>query len=397
MRDDALTRVGERGLGCTVNRVTQGPDGNTWRMVKGTFTVPLYVESEHEGSRATRDGDGHVRFNRLGEAPFTLMIPNSVHASLEAGGPPGRTMVFGHGLLGEADNVTDPGGTRTLDRFSVVAVATDEWGLSTPDQNTIINDVVTDFSNFEMVTDRLMQAVINFVVLARSMKGVCSELPELQIAGRPALDTEHVYYYGVSNGAILGGSIAGMSPDIEGYVLHVGGISYPLMIRRSLDFHPFEIVFRLWYPSKIERDWILVATASLWDTAEPATFAPHLLNDPLPGSRAVRVLLQASRYDAEVSNVSSDVAARTMGLDWFRSSVYEPWNVAATDGPADSGYVIYHVRGVAPISPGARPPDRNNIAHTALYVQEAAVLQLDRFMHPEGQVENFCDGSCDPN
>ena len=50
------------------------------------------------------------------------------------------------------------------------------------------------------------------------------------------IDTERRYYYGNSQGAILGGGYLGLSPDIERAVLGVGGTPYHLLLTRSFDF-----------------------------------------------------------------------------------------------------------------------------------------------------------------
>lgn len=400
MRDDAFRRIGERGLGCTVTRVeefTPAERAETWRRVTGTFTVPLYMQTPYEGARLNRDAMGAPAFNGMAEAPFTLVIPHSVRERMQAGGEPARLMVYGHGLLGGSDQV-DSRGTRTqLQRYGMVGVGTDWWGLSAADRSVIVTEWIPDVGKFPLVGERLLQGVLNFAVLARTFMGVCRDRPEWRIGDRSAIGDE-VYYHGISQGGIMGATLAGISPDIRRYALQVGGISYPIMIRRSIDFIQFEEILLNWYPDKVDRDWTIVSSQNGWDLAEPATYAPHLLSDPLPGSVPQRILYQVSRYDTEVSNLASDIAARTMGLPWFRSSVYEPWNAPSpTDGPADSGYIIYHVEGVEPIPTGTAIASMDNDAHAQLRFRDAVQRQIDAFFRPDGRVENFCDGPCDPN
>jgi len=173
-------------------------------------------------------------------------------------------------------------------------------------------------------------------------------------------------------------------------------------VRRSIDFEPFERVFELWYTDKLERDWFIVSTQTMWDYAEPSTYVAHIFRDPLPGvdNSQRRVLYQASRWDAQVSNVVSDMAAREMQLPWMRSSVYEPYGVAegilpATDGPSDSAYVIFHLDDVEPIPKGTAIADEDNSAHNDLRYLDPMLEQLDRFCRPDGQVFDTCPaGSC---
>ncbi|MCC7539545.1 MAG: hypothetical protein IT379_25190 [Deltaproteobacteria bacterium] len=395
MRDDALERIGERGVGCTVTEVRDDVNEEIWRQITGTFTIPLYMESEYENTRAHRDGEGNVTFNRMAEAPFTVVIPRSVRDAAMAGEAAAPILVYGHGLLGTSDQVASRGARTFLQRAGMIGVATDWWGLSEPDETVVVTEWITDVGNFPVIGERLMQGVLNFAVLARSFRGVCGDLPELAVMDGVSAAGDELYYYGISQGGIMGASLAGISPDIERYALQVGAISYPIMIRRSVDFEQFEVIYRTWYPDKLDRDWAIVAMQNAFDLSDPATFAPHLLADPLPGGRAQRILYQTSRYDTEVSNAASDIAARTMGLPWLNSSVYEPWNVASTTaGPSDSAYVIYHVAGVAPIPMGTAIAAEDNDAHGELRFREPVLEQLERFLRPDGRVEDTCGGDC---
>ncbi|MEM9196030.1 MAG: hypothetical protein AAGF12_43090, partial [Myxococcota bacterium] len=390
MRDDAETRAGPRGIGCKVDSVEDNPRAEIFRRVRGTFTVPLYVENALEGAKLVRDANGAVMNNGTAEAPFELVIPTSVAESIMAGGDPARALMYGHGLLGDETQVSSSGTRTALNRNGIVGFGTEYWGMGEDDEAWFITNVVTNFGDFATMAERIMQGTINSIVLARSMKGVCSELPELQIDGTPVIDTDQVYYYGISQGGIFGATIAGLSNDIEAYVLQVGAVSYPIMIRRSIDFDRFEDIYQIWYPSKLDRDFFLVASAGAWDQTDPATYAPHLVRDPLPNTTVKRILYQVSRYDTEVSNLASDIGVRTMGIPVINSSVYEPWNVMGTDGPVDSAYVIYHLNDVEPIPRGTALAAADNNAHSDLRFTDPMLIQLDMFLRPGGQVVDTC-------
>ena len=53
--------------------------------------------------------------------------------------------------------------------------------------------------------------------------------------------------------------------------------------------------------------------------------------------------------------------------------------------------------GIDPL-PGieARPPEEENEVHNRLNSLDAAQRQVDRFLRPDGLVEQTCDGPCDP-
>lgn len=411
VRDDGFQRYadGTDGVGaCTVDSVEEDVNDQIWRRIRGTFTVPLYMLTEYEGTLFNRDADGNVVYNRAVEAPFEVVIPPSVRDRVMNGEGPGRMLMYGHGLLGAATQVSS-GGTRfALERNEMVGFGTDYWGLAESDEAEFLNKVVTQMGNFDTLGERLVQGTLNSLLLQKvfSGDGACGQLPEMMLeVGEETLplgDVNDVYYYGISQGGIMGATIAALSEDIDKYVLQVGAIGYSMMVRRSLDFDPFEKVFELWYTEKLDRDWFLVSTQAQWDLAEPATYAPHILGEPLPGidnsNRAI--VYQTALWDTQVPNTGSDIAARTMGLPWFSSSVYEPWGVAegvieSTSGPVNSGYMIFSLDDVEPIPVGVNIADEDNSAHNDLRYLEPMLEQLDVFCTPDGQMEDVCpDGSC---
>ena len=407
MWDDAKARweSGADGIGtCTVESVENDTHENLWRRIRGTFTVPLYMESADPGVRAQRDADGNVVYNGTAEAPFEIAIPPSVRDQVMAGDGPGRGMMHGHGLLGAADQ-TSSGGVRVLlEEAAMVGFGTDYWGLSSNDLDTVLNQVMPDFGNFDLLGERLMQGTINSLILMKTFApgGPCSDLEEMKIdvGGelRRTMDPADLYYYGISQGGIMGGTLAALSDTIDGYVLQVGAMTYSTMVRRSKDFGVYEGVMSIWYPAKIDRDWLVVSTQNTWSLAEPAPYLGHIFRDPLPGVDISnrRILYQVSRYDTEVPNIASDMAVREMGIGAFDSSVYEPWQVEIlTEDTASSAYIVYHLSEVEPLPIGTVDVIGDNSAHGDLRYQAEVLSQIDQFAHPDGVVVDTCpDNSC---
>ncbi|MCB9599984.1 MAG: hypothetical protein H6721_00095 [Sandaracinus sp.] len=409
-RRDAFERyeAGTEGVGdCTVTSVEEDVNDRIWRRIRGTYTVPLYMNTPYEGARTNRGVDGLPAYNGVAQADFEVVVPPSVRDRVMRGDGPGGFLMYGHGLLGAATQVSSGGTTPAYQRAELIGFGTSYWGLSEPDEAEIITNAVTNFGNFAMVGERLVQGTINSLILQKTFaNGGCSELAELTMAvgeeTRPLGDSDEIYYYGISQGGIMGATLAALSDTVDAYVLQVGATNYSVMLRRSVDFTPFERIFDQWYRSKLDRDWFLVSTQAVWDLAEPATFAPHILRDALADDvdvSAKRILYQTSLYDAQVPSVASDIAARTMGLPFFGSSVYEPWGVGdvieETSGPATSGYVIYHLTNVEPIPEGSAVAIDDNDAHNDLRYTEPMLRQLDEFCRPDGRVIDTCpDGSC---
>ena len=397
MRDDAMQRIGQRGLGCTVTKVQEDyGDENLYRRVEGTFTVPLYLDNARPGARINRDASGKPAFNGMAEARFILTIPHSVKTQVETTSVAARLLQYGHGLMGGAEEVGSSFQRKFFNDYRIVGVATDWWGMSEDDTNTVAS-VLGQLGNFPQVGERLTQGILNQLVLTRAITGVCADLPELQFGGRPAVDPAERYFLGISQGSIFGTTVAAVSQDIERFILNVGGISYPIMIIRSVDFPDYNEVIQAWYPdSKLDTDLMMVMIASFWDLSEPATYASHIIEDPLPNTPAKKVLYTIGQYDAQVPNVSSDIAARTIGLPVLVPSPYEPFDVPTTMGPVDSAYVVYDV-GAEPVPLGSKAAAEDNVAHGAVRRNPAAQRQMDAFMRADGVVRNFCDGACDPD
>lgn len=407
MRDDALEAVGDEGLGCTVLQVLDADEGdevpdNTWRQVIGTVTVPLFLNGDqpsHEESTMNRGPDGMPAQNGTAEVPFIATIPPSVRDAVLAGEGPARVEVYGHGLFGSRLEITYGWHREHQERLGVVSVAVDWWGMSENDLSRI-TQTLQDFSMFTSTADRLRQATINFLVLGRSFRGVCAELPEMQVpmpdgSTAPAADAAQTYYYGNSQGGIFSGAMVATATDWTDFVLGVGGMSFPLIIKRSSAWVMYSAVMEVGYGDALERDLLLTMSSSFWDLAGPATYSPHFLTDPLPGSPVKRVLMQVGINDALVNNAATYVQARTAGVPLITPSPYEPYGVDTTTAPADSGLVIWEIPDVPPHTPGTRSPT-DNATHEAVRRTDSARDMIDAFTAPGGQITQTCDGPCDP-
>ena len=393
MRDDALTRVPVGGGTCTVEEVQEDDnDERRFRRVDGTFSVPLYMDQDAPGARIVRGDDGLPYFQGWIEVPFTLTIPRVLS---EVGSVPGRLLGYGHGLMGSGSG--EGGGSyvqKVAQEFGYVVVSTDWQGMSHNDVVTV-GIALSNVSTFPKVGDRLKQGVINHLVMMRSFKGACSELPELQVNGQSVIDDGDPYWMGISQGGIMGPSVLALSPDIPKGAFLVGGISYPLMIGRSVDFYEYEVIYRTWYPERVDREILMNMMSSLWDGAEAATWVPHLVSDPLPGVAAKQILYQVARLDSQVPNIASELAARTMGIPQLSPAAQSLWGIPDEQGPLSSA-LVYFDFDVEPLPLGNQAPEDDNGTHGDQRYTDGSRLQIDAFFREGGMIEHFCDGPCDP-
>jgi len=407
MRDDAMEAAGEDGLGCNVLQVLDADEGddlpeNIWRQIVGTVTVPLFLNGDQpslEESTMNRGADGMPAQNGTAEVPFIATIPPSVRDAVRAGEGPARVEVYGHGLFGTRREITYGWHREHQERLGVVSVAVDWWGMSDNDLARI-TQTLQDISLFPATVDRLRQATINFLVLGRSFRGSCAELEEMQVelpdgTTAPAADATQTYYYGNSQGGIFSGAMVATATDWTDFVLGVGGMSFPLIIKRSSAWVMYGAVMEVGYADPLERDLMLTMSSSFWDLAGPATYSPHFIDDPLPGSPPKRVLMQIGINDALVNNAATYVQARTAGIPLLTPSPHEPWGVETTTAPADSALVIWEIPDVPPHTPGTRAPT-DNATHEAVRRTDSARDMIDAFTEPGGQITQTCEGPCDP-
>lgn len=393
LRDSALAAPANGDLGCTVTNVVEDPANPLLaRQIEGTFTVPLYLDSTEYGARLVRDEKGHVKQNGTAEAPFLAIIPRSVADKAAAGQGPFRVVIYGHGLFSDRTEIARDFMLDFANKYDTVVIATEWWGLSKPDTG-FAAEMLQNLHRFGELMDRVRQSYVNQLVMVRAAKGSCAALPELWWNGAAVFDPNDVYYAGNSQGGSFGQTFAALTPDIERFGLGVGGVSYAVMLPRSVNWKVYGSVLKGAYPSRVERDLLMVMFANHWDLIEGSAFAPHLQKDPLPGVDTKRILYQIGLNDAQTPNPGSVIGARTIGLPLFTPSAGELPGADTVTGKADSA-VVWYDEGAEALPIGTMPPKADTPTHEAVRRDARAQAQLDAFLRPDGVVEDFCSGPC---
>ena len=388
-----------------------------FRRIRGFYTVPLFVTSNSPPAMLNLDANGVPKQvvnadctdkktpyacctgaaagNCTGKAPFTVTIPLFL---VTGDGPPrqGRPAVYGHGLLGSGEGEVTAGNLQNLQsKFGFVLGATDWIGLSDNDvPNTL--KIISDLSNFRQMPDRLQQGFLNFILLGRLLTaadGFVSN-PAFQLNGTPLIDTQELYYYGISQGGIEGGAYLALSPDTKRGVLGVGAANYTNLLQRSTDFSQYQLIFDQHYMSPLDRALLFPIIQQLWDRGEPNGYVTHLLADPLPGTPAKKVIMQFGLHDSQVPNFGSEYEGRTLGIPALAPSAWPRYQIPEMEGPFDgSAFVPYDVS-ADPEPLTDNPPAEDNNVHEAIRRLDAAQSQIDAFLRPDGVVQNFCGGPC---
>lgn len=328
MRNDAFAQLGDTDLAdgvpegvsptFEVTSVENEPDPEQIaRVVNGTFKVPCFLFPSCEpGGRMELDSEGAPIQDGTWTANFKCTIPDSV-----ASGPgeAGRPSLYGHGLLGSADEVTASVERIFAENYKMVLCATDEIGMAESDV-PVVEAALQNISEFPAIPDRLQQGMLDELYLGRAMisSSGFQTNPAFHedgtLSSPSVINTAHLYYAGNSQGGILGGALTAVSPDFTRAALGVGAMNYSVLLPRSVDFLPFEEGFDDAYPSAAERPLILDLMQMLWDRADPDGYAERMTSDPLPDTPAHQVLLNVAFGDHQVTNYQSDVEARTVGM-----------------------------------------------------------------------------------
>jgi len=427
MRDQALVwldaQIAQGAATFTVGKVIESDCSQagvtTWRVIEGTYQVPLFLTSDPVSQPATPgflnlDSAGNPVQNGFTDPPFTIAIP----CTLLADGKAKRPLVIGHGLFGTGRemvqgfvNQADTGG------FDLIFGATDWRGLSDPDLsvpsffNSFVSHVALHLDDVSALPDRLRQGQLNTLVLARMMKsGVFNTHAAFRTpsgSGAFAGPQEEEFYFGASLGGIMGLMFTALSPDVVNANIDVPAINFSLLLQRSTNFSQFETVLALTgLADPMQRALAIGIIHELWTRGEASGYATHITGQPLSGSHPKHILMTMAWLDQQVSNVGTEIAARTLGLSNLAGSLRSNL-IAIPDepGPLPSALVIYDTGSFDISKPlhDAFIPPLTNLApvrnccdpHPIRGYIPASVEQLRAFLKPGGTIVNHCDGLCD--
>jgi hypothetical protein len=389
MRDTALAAT---DVSYRVVSATDTPsDPDRLRELQIAVSGPWFLDSNADDATMSFSADGQPARNGSHDFPVTVEIPRCAATATRSL----PLVVIGHGLFGNArDTLADRRFLGVANTNCVVMIGTDWIGTSSADLAILAKYVVPDLNNIYIVTDRLQQAHVNAQVMTRLFTTTLRNDPALSVGGRPVSDGTEAYYFGASDGGIQGSTYMALQPDIVRGVLNVPGCEWTLMIWRSTHFNAFLPILGAIYPDPFDRQLLTAVTQSEWDYSDPATFAPHLLRDPLPGVPAKRILLQESVGDAQVPNLATEILARTIGVDGLEleQAVY---GVAEEVGPLASAYTQWNIH-PQPLPPaGDMPATDDNGAHSGIQFLAPLQSQLSQFFKPDGLVQATCGGPCD--
>jgi hypothetical protein len=324
----AFTITDVKTVDAAVNPLTGSHATQNVREVTGTYQVPCFLTTPNcaPGGQFDLGPDGLPQRTpgNFQTARFTCNIPLSAVTETSPGSGVWnldhtvRPSMYGHGLFGDYTEVHTTNVRQLGNDEGVLTCATDFTGMMEDDIGTAIN-ALADLSHFQPLPDGLQQGYLNFIYLGRllmldSAHGGFAGDDAFKFGGQSVIDQDSgLYYYGNSQGGIAGGALTAVEPDITRTVLYVPGMNYSTLLTRSVDFEDYASILYPSYPDQPSRPLLLAMIQMMWDRGEPDGYANHMTSNPLPGTPAHNVLIEMAYGDHQVSNIATQVEARTIG------------------------------------------------------------------------------------
>lgn len=279
-------------------------DKAAWRFCKGTFTAWDY---RHEGYLG--DAITPVPY----EIPVWIWLPPK-----RAGARPFPTIIFGHGIGGEAADGEFVARKAAPLGVATVAISTLRHGDHPTARAGVANADVLDLFGLDLGSftldglvfrENLRQAALDKLQLTALLRAA----PDVTGDGRADLDAERFAYYGISLGGIMGPDLLALGTHIGAAVLAVAGGRLVQVITEGDSFSVVKnvLIQLLGDPDGVERIAPIVQT--LIDAGDPVNYAPHVLGDRFGGAPP-HVLQQMVIGDETVPNVTNRSLARALGV-----------------------------------------------------------------------------------
>lgn len=412
VRKQVMQRFASEAPKIRITQVEEPERGLIGREIYGQISVPLFTQENRPGTALNRDSKGRVRAEGEAEFEFRIRIPRVLLDADKEGAAagasdethdffrPARVIQYGHGFFGDiGDELDSEPVSRVAHEAQAMVVATGWSGMMRPDAVGVFGALGTEPAESLLFVERVHQGMANFIALGYALNSSLLEESLLQRAdgSSPLYDPDEHYFYGVSQGHILGGTFLALSPHVSRGVLSVGGANFGLMMSRSMPF-----AFHLWAideavgDAKISQKVVLLMQGAL-DRIDPLSYAPYVLNEPLAdGPQERRVLLQIGIGDPEVPNIAAHLHARALGVAHLQPAPRKIWGLPEANAPYAGSAIAEWDFGVEPPDLDANPHQVESVVHEGVRRTKAAVSQIERFFHSEGAVENFCGGGEGP-
>jgi hypothetical protein len=378
MRAAALAAIGLDARNVTFTTTPSAPPALP-RRYTGTFKSPSFLtDGDADASVMRRDAQGKPMLSGTYDARFAAIVPSCMSTATL----PRPVVVFGHGLFGSAEGyLNDTFVSGIAEQNCVTIVAGDFIGL-TDRQLPLAPFAVSDFNTGPQISDKLEQSIIDFIALESAVRGPMAESAAFKVNDTSVLDKNRVYYVGGSLGGIMGNTFMAYDPNLTRGVLAVPGGNWSMLLERSTAWTLLLGIHQSAYRDpEVQQLNLALAFGMGMEAVDPMTTAAHVLKDPLPGTPAKNILIWYALGDSLVTNISTEMIAREMGIPLLGPSVKTPFGLTPVTGPTPNGLVIYDEKR-QPLPHETNQPQEDNGTHSGVNRRPAIMRQLQKFLLP---------------
>jgi len=227
--------------------------------------------------------------------------------------------------------------------------------------------------------------------------------PCMQFDGKQVVSADSPrFYFGNSQGGILGGVNMAVSVDITRGVLGVPGAPYAVLLPRSEDFIAEWDAIRYRFDNPLDRIACLGVLQVLWDRADPGGFLNVMLTG-LDNTPDHEIIIHHALGDKQVTYVGAYTEGRSIGATMFEGNLqitepgeklygfaFIPDNVTSKSPMI----VTWDFPGVPPVpEQNIPPPPDAPDTHEYPRRQDTAQEQMYNFFMTGGII-NTCGGPC---
>jgi len=373
------------------------------KSVEGRFHIPKYDNP-----------------SQLFEAKFLMNIPECAKKKKDQGEKI-KVMIFGHGLFGSVRELDANHLLYVADYMCVIIIATEWIGIDFNAVQAISQFAISKQKNMIdtvfYIVSNLKQGHSNFLALAllakkqefwNEVKNKVGELPEIG----------DIVYYGISNGAIQGGTFMALTNDVKRGVLDVGGSIWTSMLERNVSWDRLKALFGYQEGNwELELKKIIGLAQIIFDIVDPITFAPYIVRGSEKfGIVPKQILYRMALYDEQVANFSSETYVRTAGIPGINRPVKDTFGIEFKDAPFEgSGFLQVDAK-VNKIPPPENIPPPSDMVSKIVKkwwpLEDSGefmaphevprrireIIEMQKRFYEEGKIYQLCsDNICDPN
>jgi hypothetical protein len=395
-RDRAIAALQNHPQAFTITTDMPIDDGSVIkRLITGTFETPLFLTNGGSTAPTTvvaRDSEGLPAPQGFYSVPFTAIVPTCAYTAAQ----PIGMVIYNHGVLGASDEVGGAVQQQTANDLCMVFIGTDMRGMSKIDVPAVAR-TLNDATHADEFTEVLEQGLVNNIALVHAMRTTLATqlFVDATQNNKSLVDPTRVYFYGLSQGAILGTPVMAWEPTVTRAVLGVGAANFSMILERSADWPMYRLILQGSYMDALDDALILGLIQMRYDKTEGSGIVNTVLAGAPTGVPAKQILMQMALSDEAVPNIATYWQARSMNIPVLGPTPMTPWGLSVQTTPLASGSALVIMDGGAPPAPTTNvpAPSLNPSMHNLTRTQAATRRQIKEFFST-GMIVNECSGAC---